>query len=148
MIVEMNKRLNRMDYNNFDGGSKFVISTPGSTITSPTLTFINSKFTLNIFTFISLINFIFSSIIVTVTNSISNFTSYFNPFINIKFIINFNSIYIFIFIVNYTFVYNYISIITLTGAFNFIYNPRGVIITNHSCISIFIITIIPILTIN
>ena len=124
MIVEMNKRLNRISCDNFDGGVKFVISSRGSTITSPTLTLTYSIYHYSTY------------------NKTTRYNFYpFNYFSNLS-IISFN---ISNFYYNYfsTFYFSIIIPTTSTGgAFNFIYTPKGIIITNYYCISIFIITII------
>lgn len=122
-----------MSDRNFDGGVRFVIKSRGSAITSLTLTL--------------------THLIYYKATSFNSFCS--NP-LNFYSIISSN-FYSFSFIYPISLIFNYsiistfnISIIistTLTGLFNTTITPRGIIITNLSLISIFIITTIPILTI-
>lgn len=141
-----------MSDRNFDGGVKFVIKTRGSAITSPTFTLIYSIYHKNKFLFTS--SFTSSLISYSTFYFIISFTSSNNYFSTSSIIsnpFNFSFIYFISFIFNNSIIFIlYTSIIistTLTGIFNITITPRGIIITNLSFISIFIITIVPILTI-
>lgn len=146
-----------MSVRNFDGGVKFVIKRRGSAITSLTLTLPYSiYYKTNSF---SITKSIFSSILIlpSLFTSYSNFRSslYFtsstNSFYNsnsTSSIISFSSSFTPIYFNQFSIFYiSIIIFITSTGVFNITITPRGIIITNLSLISIFIITIIPILTI-
>lgn len=181
---------------NFGGGIRFNFSTPGSTITSLTLT--SSYYTPFILYFYSIISILYSpysftsypiffvififitSLPLTSTYSKFNIFTYtlFNIFtytfyitstlyslyisisilslfysLILNYIFTFTSIYtlttIFIFIIsliNYIYLYYYLYNFD-GGVFNITITPRGIIITNLSFISIFIITIILIVNI-
>lgn len=129
MIVEINKQFNKISYGNFDGGSKFVISTPGSTITSPTLTFINPNlifiiFNLNfniIFTLNFNLNTTFTSIIYITSNIIIIFIISIITFTNS----NLNSIFSISSISTSNIIFSY----NFDGAIKFNTNTRGIIYT-------------------
>lgn len=156
MILRWENRSRWMSCKNFDGGIRFNFITPGSTITSLPYTFIYSTF---LYTPLSYILYfyihIFHIIIFIYFNPSNSFFSFLTSPSILSYILShlptpflppLSSLLLLFILINFHFLYLYYNIHNFDGGFNTTITPRGIIITNLSFISIFIITIILIIT--